>query len=419
MSSPLYCTLHPHETSLTDEFYYGNMRVKRLPLVRGQKTTDRMLNIYYSYVAAGLLPHGTELLGDYLEHALTKGSEAGYATAGHYLGVVLPGGNYQYLRLDGESIGVRKDKLNPPEEIHVLTDTCLFCAANATATLSNGQVVSVVAPRTGIHMSVHSLTVSERLCYYEMDAILRLSDLIRAMSSRNERFTRAMMAMPTVEYYFYLMDAYNAGFVERDMMLEWITKVNRHADIITGAISKRTGLTTRICQPLAGVAAYIEDSVQKGNRTDFDRVKSMLASISTLWAKVLPIARPREWKQLNYANYVVSVLECSQHNDAQARLTVDIENPSEQRILRNAAKTAAQLRKGGAHDRFRVVGIYPHEKVFIPGDDECRRTFPRLYYLEEQADPGQTYYRAIVEGNRRKVFLPDSPQQPSHPQPRR
>lgn len=397
-------TLYPSNSSLQQEFYYGNMTVKRKSLEDESKHTKRMLTIFNSYLKAGILPAETRLVGDYLEHTLAQNTRNELEIAGRYLGLILPNGNYQYVRLEGESIGIEKHKLNPPDEIHVLTDTCLFCASNATATLDNGEVVSIVAPKTKITSKIKSLEISENLCLYEMDAVVRLTDLICAMKEGNASFSKSIVAMPTVEYCFYLMDAYNKGFVEKEMMIHWIAQVNRHAEKIIAVMRKRICLPIVTCQPLDSIEYYIKESVDQGKPVDFETVKDMLSESSHLWKEVLSITKPREWKQLNYTNYAIAVLKSAMVNGNSNRLTIDIENPSEQRILRNTAKIAKSLAKQGSFDNFRVIGIYPHEKVFIPSMSECSQSFPRLYYLEQTQLAGKCYYREIVESNRRKVL---------------
>ena len=397
-----YYSLHPLEEPLQGEFQYGNMRVARKPLDKASKPCKRLISIFESYLRAGVFPENTRLIGDYLEHTLIKGAGEGPEIAGRYLGVALPNGNYQYLRLDGESIGVQKHKLEPPEEIDILTDTCLFCAANATATLKTGEVVSIVAPKTKIDAPIQELHISERMCLYEMDAVVRLSDLISSMIQGSHKYRRVFMAMPTVEYYFYLMGDYNRGFVEKWMMQEWISQINRHAEKIVRAISKRANLDIERCQPLGSVDYYIKECVDKGKAADFEKVKGVLSQEQRLWRDLLPIAKPKDWKDLNYISYIISVLDCASVRSAGNRLTIDIENPSEQRVLRNAAKIARKLEKQGSENRFSVFGIYPHEKVFIPdGQERCK--FQRLYYLEQNKLAGECYYKGIIEANRRKL----------------
>ena len=167
---------------------------------------------------------------------------------------------------------------------------------------------------------------------------------------------------------------------------------------------KRIGLPVITCQPLDSVEHYIYECVNQGKPADFDRVKEMLSEASHLWKEALLITKPREWKQLNYTNYSIAVLQTSTVNGDTNQITIDIENPSEQRILRNAAKIAKSLAKQGFTYDFRVIGIYPHEKVFIPSIPECSQSFPRLYYLEQTRPDSRCYYREIVESNRNKLI---------------
>jgi hypothetical protein len=394
-------TLHPVDRALMGEFQYGDMLVRRKSLDEHAKHSRKLLGILESYKYAGIFPRDTRPIGDYLEHTLLRG-DGKEEVAGRYLGVVLPGGSYQYMRLDGESIGVDKDRLEPPDEINILTDTCLFSASTATATLDDGEVVSLVAPRTEISCRVRELHISDRMCFYEMDSIVRLTDLIASMRDGNKAYRKVFVAMPTVEYYFYLMNAYNKGFITKEMMDEWIGQVDRQSGRIVRAIGKRIGLGTDNCQPLGSVERYVKDCVSGGAPVDFGKVKDML-SRSGLWREVILHTKPKEWKDLNYTNYVVAVLECALSSQNRNRLTVYVENPSEQRILRNAAKIAKQLRRQEPRSEFRVLGVYPHEKVFVPADDVTSRVFPRLYYLGKEQLSERSFARQIIECNRRKL----------------
>ncbi len=402
MQRTRYCSLHPDEEKMPREFFYGDMHVVRKPVDPGQRPGKGLLDIFQSYVKSTIFPPGTRPIGDYLEHSLTKHGRTERALAGRYLGIVMPDGGYQYVRLDGESIGVNKPKLETPEEIVVLTDTCLFCAASATATLETGETVSIVAPGTTLKARVIEIHIAERLCPYEIDAITRLTDLISCLITGNKAYRRAVLAMPTVEYYFYLMEAYNAGWIETNLMRQWIGQVRWHAEKISGAISKRITLEIQSCQPLYPVKEYIEGCVNNGDFADFARVLNILSAESELWREALSISPPGNWKDLNYINYAISVLETARLNGNASRLTLDIENPTEQRIMRNASKVAGELARKAGKYRFSAVGIYPHEKVFVSGDD-CSGSFPRLYYLDRDLSSGERIFREIIEANRRKL----------------
>ncbi len=403
MCATTHCSLHPQDKNLPLEFSYGDMHVIRKPLSANSKGEKRMVHIFESYIRAGVFPESTTLTEDYLEHTLVKNDSRINTIAGRYLGVVMPNGSYQYVRLEGESIGIEKRNLQPPEEIIILTDTCLFCAANATATLESGESVSIVAPKTRITSPVAELEIAEQMCPYEMDSIVRLTDLVTSLGNNRSIYCKAILAMPTVEYCLYLMDTYNSNLLEKGLMQKWIEQVNVHASKIVNAISKRAGLEIELCQPLHVIEQYIWDCVNKGKPADFEQVLSTLSGSSDLWKHVLPITRPKNWKALNYSNYVVALLESSVANK-DTRLTIDVENPSEQRILRNASKVALKLDNQGYTDHFRTIGIYPHEKVFISSTEDCSGKFPRLYYLEQQNALEACFYKDIVVANRRKML---------------
>ncbi len=399
-----YCTIHPHDQNLPDQFFYGNMKVTRKALLDDSKTARSMKTIFESYQTAGIFPAQTKLTGDYLEHFLVRQETNKASPAGRYLGIIFPDSSYQYVRIESESIGIKKRKPDQFDEINILTDTCLFCAANATATLKTGEIISIVAPQTKIKSPIIKLDISERMCPYEMDSIIRLTNLIGAIKESAPLFKKAILAMPTVEYYFYLIDAYNNRFIEKGMMQDWIEQVNRHSEKVINALSKRIDFEIAICQPLQHAEPYIRNCVDRGNKANFEKTIGILSTENELWKMVLPITKPRQWQDLNYTNYAIAVLESSRVNDNANALTIDIENPSEQRILRNASKIAKKLETQGSKDKFRVIGIYPHEKVFFSASNECSGKFPRLYYMNQNEAATTGHYREIVEANQRKVI---------------
>ena len=402
MNRSSYFTLHPLDKGLQKSFQYGDMWIEKKPLDEESKHGKTLIRLFEAYRNAGILPRDTYLMGDYLEHTLSGGN--GEKGAGRYVGVVLPRGNYHYLRIDGESIGVEKHKLAPPDEVTILTDTCLFCTSSATATLENGERISLVAPKSKITSRVRELHISERMCFYEIDTIARLSDVICSLKEGNPAYKTAIAAMPTIEYYFYLMDAYNRGYIDRELMNEWIDQVDRRAENISGALSKRIDLKIEACQPLGSVEDYVKECVAKGAAVDFSMVKEILTEGSDLWREVLSYAEPKGWEELNYINYVVAVLQASLlSQNHKNRLTLYIENPSEQRILRNAAKIVKNIQQREYEDRFRVVGIYPHEKVFVSDNHSARQVFQRLYYLGEDQLADKGFAREIIEANRQKL----------------
>lgn len=395
-----YFTIHPLEANSGNVFQYGDMQVRRIPLDRHSGHGRKLISIFESYKRAGILPSGSSLIGDYLEHMLLKSDVD--EKAGRYLGIVLPDGNYQYLRLEGESIGVMKERLEPHDDIGILTDTCLFSASCAIAVLDNGKEISLVAPTTEICSHIRELRVSQRFCFYELDSILRLTDIINAMKSGNGNFRKIILAMPTVEYYFYLMNAYNDGFIANDLMWEWVVQVDRQAQRLSDAIIERVGMETEICQPLGVAEDYVKARIRTGETVDFERVKSMLSEASTLWREVLPITKPKTWKDLNYTNYTIAALETASFPKESNHLITYIENPSEQRILRGAAKIARKLQRKVDGQEFRIIGIYPHEKVLV-SRDTASGSFTRLYYLDENYLLGEDFAREIVRANSRKV----------------
>jgi len=404
MSGRSYCSLHPDDRELPAEFLYGNMRVTRKPLEGNERAVRQSLTIFESCLRAGIFPHETRLTGDYLEHHLIrKETDPGHA-AGRFLGLIMADGSYQYVRLDGESIGVNKRQMSKPDEITILTDTCLFCAASATALLESGDEISIVAPRTNLRSKVKELRIMDQLCPYETDAILRLTDLISAITEGNRSCRKAVLAMPTVEYYLYLMDAYNEGQVEKGLMQSWIDQVNRHAGMIVEALRERIDLETELCQPLQVIEPYLREQIDRDQKADFQKVTEILTAENTLWKQILPVTRPTRWPDLNYTNYIISILETSLVKDERHRLTIDIENPSEQRILRNAQKVSRTADLPGDDPRFRVIGIYPHEKIFVSAGTECSGLFPRLYYLDQGLSSEEDLYQQIIEANRAKVL---------------
>ncbi|MDY6912028.1 MAG: hypothetical protein SVM79_06730, partial [Chloroflexota bacterium] len=245
MNQTGFFTLQPFEENSGGSFRYGDMLVRRTPLDRHSARGRKLVGIFQSYKRAGILPPDTSLIGDYLEHTLLKNDVD--EKAGRYLGIVLPDGNYQYLRLEGESIGVKKEKLGQHDDISILTDTCLFSASCAVAILESGEEISLVAPKTEISSPIRELRVSQRFCFYELDSIVRLTDVIQAIKSGSDSFGRIVLAMPTVEYYFYLMKAYNNGFIARDLMWDWVEQVDRQSQKLSDAITRRVGMETEIC----------------------------------------------------------------------------------------------------------------------------------------------------------------------------
>ncbi len=402
MNQTRFCSLHPEETDTPDEFFYGDMRVYRKQLGEDDKTSNSLKRIFSSYVNAGIFPTHARLTGDYLEHSLARPDNRKPSLAGRYLGVVFADGSYQYLRLDGESIGVSRSEIHPPGEITILTDTCLFCAANATATLVSGETVSIVSPSNKLRSQISGLNISEDLCPYEVDSVTRLTDLISAIAPASQAFHSVTLAMPTVEYYLYLIDAYNNRLLSRDMMDHWITRVGQHADKISALITAQIPLKTESCQPLNPIRAYIERCISNNEPASFAYAFETLSNANAIWREVLTITSPKNWQELNYSNYIVSLLETAYTSEGNNRLVIDIENPSEQRILRNASKAVKQMSRHRKDFTFSIIGIYPHEKVFITGG-ECSGTFPRLYYLPQELAKTTDINRIIIEANRRKM----------------
>jgi len=270
---------------------------------------------------------------------------------------VLPDGSggYRY----GRDVDV--EKITRREKTVVITGTCLFSVNGVKAIDSSGGEHLINNPQAiaGITEPITTITIDQDLQAYEADSILRISSMLKELQLAQG--SEIDLCLPRLEYYYYLLDAYENGLVAPETLSTYFAEVDARAERLEVLIKRRLpeGVTIRHNVPLAPTEFPIRDAVQKGERDLFPRVIDTLNQ-DPLFAKGIKRAKPKNFVDLARLSYPIGYLSQA----GPESLVIGIENPEEVRIMGEVVKLLPGNIKNGV-----IIGIYPHPKLLVQPED--------------------------------------------------
>ncbi|MDD4990044.1 MAG: hypothetical protein PHW31_01915 [Candidatus Pacebacteria bacterium] len=290
---------------------------------------------------------------------------------------------------------------NDFSSLSYVSGPCLFTCGAAKAILADGSRTSLCMPGTGVTQKIVNMEIDNRLTTYEMESVCRLAKFL-SLHARGTKIQSKIVNLnvPKVEYYFYLLDAFQNNLISKDQILKWFSEVDIRSDVVRQLYKKKIkkyfggSINIEDLNLLDGAEGYVKSEIQADKHPKLSVISEIVTNTddSGLARKVLSQKPPENFADMNFACY--SLAEMIAGLDGVA---VVIENPSERRIAVEASRVVKELNLPS-----QILGIYPMERVH-------ERGVGNLYFSEVDSldEPDQVRVRKhlAIQGLYRKTKI--------------
>lgn len=263
--------------------------------------------------------------------------------------------------------------LTEAQKVTIISGQCLFSAPTAIAHLADGSTAEICNPGQleSTNSKVLDITVDDRLQAYEADSVLRLTKVISAVNP-NDREVEVALNIPKVEYYFYILDAFQKGLVDRDLAKKWFDLVDVRALQMERLIGRRVPneFSIRGISPLSCVEDKLKRMVESGEKDILSKIVSSLKTQSIFWNFGIGRNDPQRFSDISHLSYVMANLLVTQDGTT---LPIAVENPEETPIVRNLKKTLGEI-------GLTMILLYPHSNA-VPKEEPKSGKFNN-YFVE-------------------------------------
>lgn len=266
------------------------------------------------------------------------------------------------------------------EHIELLSGCCLFSNGSIKAMDRNGDPVYFLNPKMPINTPIQAIITGKNLSFFEIESTERLTSTIAALLQNptiGERQPTLSLDIPKGEYYLYLADAYNKGFVPRDVALKYFDAVDARCSKLTGFIEailqKKLGANTPPVQRtgmLDPIATAIKAAVTPGERIDLSTLKTLLNGTLPLPFTPEELESISSFTQLSYTGYSQTYL--GKVLEKPSTMLITVENPSERHIAVQAQRVLKSMQE---QTQQQITSIYPLE-LYKPANIEELVTQP-------------------------------------------
>jgi len=245
-------------------------------------------------------------------------------------------------------------KLTDATDFTIISGPCLFSAAGgATAELANGTAIDICNPGAldSVNAPIKNIQVDRRLQAYEADSILRLSKIMSAVNS-NGRNVELALNIPRVEYYFYVLDAYEKGKISSELATKWFDLVDERSQRIEELIKRRVpeDFGVRRLGPLDCIETKVRSTLKAGQKGVFEKTINQLRNQNIMWRFAIDNSCPLNFVDISHLSYIMAYIKMAQDED---KFTIAVENPEETPIYRNVKKLLNGI-------PIKMLLLYPH-----------------------------------------------------------
>lgn len=259
-----------------------------------------------------------------------------------------------------------------PSRVAFVTGTCLFGRSDAIAWLADGQRHPLVSGGAPLPSSIRRLDVRRGLSPYELDTACRLSAVIGNLASYKIREASVYVHVPVPEYVLSLFGRHGDP-LDPAVVRQWISAVRERGAEVARLFEKRLlseqrELDVTIGSPLDMLLPYLCEMSEQGVRPEIPDMLALIRASSPVMEECL------EWwlsdhgettievDQLAHFGYCAGVL--AEAAGGPEKLTIEVENPSEERIFRVVTRIAKRARKHGSTQwTGNMIALYPHEQT--------------------------------------------------------
>jgi hypothetical protein len=321
-----------------------------------------------------VLPPETSLGFQHIERINKKDKE--YNVISRYIECILPNSHQShFLRIRNS----QKTKIPPGSSI--FTGSCLGSIEFANAITTEGRKISLTKRTDSIAEKIVDIQFHGNMSVYEIATIVESSSLISSMINSNPNFEKVIINLPSGNYYLYVLEAFENGFLSSSQVLEYFEKIDTKEKVILNSLQKRiTKQSSR--DVLLETQSNIDDSVKikikkyvaDNNPTQLGFVDELKKSLtSQVFKEIIKSQDISTYYDFLNNDYISLYLE-------RTAPTVFVENYIEEFLL-SKAKDLAKVLKIDITNIHSAIYIFPRlvANIEFIGDNSFRNS---LYLAE-------------------------------------
>ncbi|MGZ4955193.1 MAG: hypothetical protein ACXV8Q_08760 [Methylobacter sp.] len=339
------------------------------------KTLRKKLKEIEALKDAGILPPSLVYTDNLVKTSFIDRN--GNTNDSYCIGISFPCGNYQrYIKTTGNgcgsSVGDANNKKEAINNIEVISGICLYGAEKFTLKTAKGTLICLTDLTSCIDEKIEDISVDKSFSIYEVDAIIGLSSFINTLFRWNENINKVHIEIPRGQYYLYLAEAFEKGWILPDIFSKCMTEIDNRHDAIFHAFKKRLNVkNTSKAEPLFLIEQYFRKIIDEGDNICIHKAKEILLQ-DEIWIKILSTHEIQNWKDLSNLSNIYVFLKYGKKEPNKILLQID--DPIEEKIQ---FKTSKLIKKIGEESNYRIWGIYPLQEIFI---DPIHHYDSDLYY---------------------------------------
>jgi hypothetical protein len=268
-------------------------------------------------------------------------------------------------------------------ESTILTGSCLGSIDFANAITESGKKISLTKRSDTIDEKVVELQFNEALSVYEISNIIESSSIISSILNSNNNFNKVAVNLPSGNYFLYILEAFESGFLSIAQAFEYFDKVEIKETKLLHSLTKRISKQTKRIIDIELVSNFgqdiknrIRNYVATPNLVKNGLVDELIACFdSPILKKLLDSKGTISYSDISYFDYMSLYLE-------QDTPTVLVENYYEHSLLSKTKQAAKKIK---------VQKLNIHSAIyFMP------RIVANLVFLDENSFKNRLY---TAEGN--------------------
>ncbi|MFF9901377.1 hypothetical protein [Streptomyces longispororuber] len=290
------------------------------------------------------------------------------------------------------------------ERAELVSGVCLFSHRNLRFVDEHGHCAELLrADAAPPAARLRSVTVEDELSLYEYETVLRQSRVIGDVAAMlpSSLPLAVTVDVPRVQYYLYLLDAYQGGLVTAELAQRYFrlvdSRYSRVLDLFRHHIRRaldtagRTDVTVRTAPGLDPLAECLAEAVATGDVPhDDDLLAMMIATGDPLWKELRELDVPRDRHCLGYTSYLVELLRAvGLSDDRKGALGINVDGFGEALLFDQARQVRRRL--GIPDEDPPFLGVYAAETVQTLRPDghvaSLYLTDPGRYALGEDGAP--------------------------------
>jgi hypothetical protein len=148
-------------------------------------------------------------------------------------------------------------------ESTILTGSCLGSIDFANAITETGKKISLTKRSDTIDGKVVELQFNEAFSVYEISNIIESSSIISSMLNSNNNFNKVAVNLPSGNYFLYILEAFESGFLSIAQAIEYFDKVEKKETKLLYSLTKRISKQTKRIIDIELVSNFGQDIKNK------------------------------------------------------------------------------------------------------------------------------------------------------------